>query len=237
MDKEYFKTYYQKNKEKIKNRSLEYRLSNPKESKKIIHEKQCVYCESTFNTHCGHKKYCSRECFNKFYVKNNKEKIANNRKKYAKENYDKLKIHRLKQKEKKKNYDKTYVKLNRVIINEKRKERLHLNHVFSISHNIRVLIGRSLRKYGYSKESKTCDILGCSFEEFKCHLESKFEPWMNWGNRGVYNGELNYGWDVDHIIPLSTATCVEDVIRLNHYTNLQPLCSKFNRDIKIDRID
>jgi len=24
----------------------------------------------------------------------------------------------------------------------------------------------------------------------------------------------------------------EDVIKLNHYTNLQPLCSKINRDIK-----
>lgn len=55
---------------------------------------------------------------------------------------------------------------------------------------------------------------------------------MNWENRGLYNGELNYGWDIDHIIPLSSARTEEDVIRLNHYTNLQPLCSKMNRDIK-----
>ena len=55
---------------------------------------------------------------------------------------------------------------------------------------------------------------------------------MNWENRGLYNGELNYGWDIDHRIPLSTSTCEADVIRLNHYTNLQPLCSYTNRHIK-----
>jgi cytidylate kinase len=51
-------------------------------------------------------------------------------------------------------------------------------------------------------------------------------------NRGKYNGTFNFGWDIDHMIPVSTAKTEEDVIRLNHYTNLQPLCSKINRDIK-----
>ena len=55
---------------------------------------------------------------------------------------------------------------------------------------------------------------------------------MTWDNKGLYNGELNHGWDLDHIIPIDTAITEEDVIRLNHYTNLQPLCSKINRDIK-----
>ena len=66
----------------------------------------------------------------------------------------------------------------------------------------------------------------------KLYLENKFEPWMNWDNRGLYNGEFNYGWDIDHIIPISSAESEEDLIHLNHYTNLQPLCSKVNRDIK-----
>ena len=57
---------------------------------------------------------------------------------------------------------------------------------------------------------------------------------MTWENRGLYNGEFNYGWDIDHIIPLSSAETEEDIIKLNHYTNLQPLCSKINRDIKKD---
>jgi len=75
-------------------------------------------------------------------------------------------------------------------------------------------------------------MLGCTFEEFKTHLESRFEPWMSWDNYGKYNGTPNHGWDVDHVVPLSSAKTEEDVIRLNHYNNLQPLCSKINRDIK-----
>jgi hypothetical protein len=53
----------------------------------------------------------------------------------------------------------------------------------------------------------------------------------------MYNKELNYGWDIDHIIPVSSATSEEEVIKLNHYTNLQPLCSKINRNIKKDKLD
>jgi len=89
-----------------------------------------------------------------------------------------------------------------------------------------------MKHIGYKKLTKTEIILGCIFEEFKQYLESKFEPWMTWENQGLYNGKLNYGWDIDHIIPISSAKTEEDVIKLNHFTNLQPLCSKINRDIK-----
>ena len=59
---------------------------------------------------------------------------------------------------------------------------------------------------------------------------------MNWENYGLYNGELNYGWDIDHIIPNSSALTEDEFIKLNHYTNLQPLCSKVNRHIKRDKL-
>jgi hypothetical protein len=81
------------------------------------------------------------------------------------------------------------------------------------------------------------DKLGCSFEEFKIYLESKFEDWMTWENYGKYNGELNYGWDIDHIIPLSKAITENEIYNLSHYMNLQPLCSRTNRDIKKDKIE
>jgi len=91
------------------------------------------------------------------------------------------------------------------------------------------------RRNGYTKKSRTHEILGCSYEEFKEYLESKFEPWMTWDNYGLYNGTPNYGWDMDHIIPSSSATTEEGLLKLNHFSNLQPLCSFFNRDIKKDR--
>lgn len=60
---------------------------------------------------------------------------------------------------------------------------------------------------------------------------------MTWENHGKYNGELNYGWDIDHKIPLSSAKTEDEIYKLNHFSNLQPLCSKINRDIKFNKID
>jgi hypothetical protein len=54
---------------------------------------------------------------------------------------------------------------------------------------------------------------------------------MIWDNYGLYNGTPEYGWDIDHIIPSSSAITEEELLKLNH-CNLQPLCSYFNRDIK-----
>lgn len=79
--------------------------------------------------------------------------------------------------------------------------------------------------------------LGCSLEYLKINTESKFEPWMTWDNYGKYNGELNYGWDIDHIIPISSAKTETEFHELCHYKNLQPLCSKINRDIKKGKIE
>lgn len=81
----------------------------------------------------------------------------------------------------------------------------------------------------------TENILGCTFEEFRQHIERQFENWMSWENRGNICGtELQYNcsWDLDHIIPTSTAETMEEVCLLNHWSNFQPLCSKVNRDVK-----
>ena len=39
---------------------------------------------------------------------------------------------------------------------------------------------------------------------------------MFWDNHGTY-------WHLDHIIPISWAKSEEEVYKLNHYTNFQPL--------------
>jgi hypothetical protein len=85
--------------------------------------------------------------------------------------------------------------------------------------------------------SRTFEILGCSYEEFKSYIENKFESWMNWNNHGLYTGNYSETWQLDHIIPISSAKTEEDIIKLNHYTNLQPLCSKINQIDKKDKLD
>ena len=150
-----------------------------------------------------------------------KEKGRDRSNKWRLDNPDKIKEYRLRSKDTKKDW-----------YNNKRKS----DNLFRLKDNISSLIRLTIKRNGFSKKSKTHQILGCSFEEFKAHIESLWEPWMNWENYGLYNGELNYGWDIDHIVPSSSAINEEGVIALNHYTNLQPLCSKVNRDIKRDTI-
>ena len=106
--------------------------------------------------------------------------------------------------------------------------------LYKLSCNIKTLISNSLKSKNFIKQNKTTKILGCSIEKFKQHLESKFESWMNWNNYGKYNGTFNYGWDIDHKIPTASSKSEEELLILNHYTNLQPLCGYINRVIKRD---
>ena len=55
---------------------------------------------------------------------------------------------------------------------------------------------------------------------------------MHWSNQGIYTGEYNKTWQYDHVIPISSAKNEEEVIKLNHYTNFQPLCSRRNLEKK-----
>jgi hypothetical protein len=92
--------------------------------------------------------------------------------------------------------------------------------LFRFIQNTRSLIGISLKNQGYSKKSKTAEILGCNFNTFKTHIERKFTKGMSWSNYGK--------WHLDHIYPISKATSFEMALKLNHYTNFQPLWAKEN---------
>jgi hypothetical protein len=51
------------------------------------------------------------------------------------------------------------------------------------------------------------------------------------------HGNCEECWHIDHKIPISSAKTEEEIIKLNHFSNLQPLCSKYNREIKRDIIN
>lgn len=110
-------------------------------------------------------------------------------------------------------------------------ERMKKDSVFKL----KVLIRYRIRKKVKKNNNTTSNILGCSYKKFHKYLESKFEPWMNWENHGLFNNEENYGWDLDHIIPIASAKTEEDLLKLNHYSNFQPLCSYINRVVKRDK--
>jgi hypothetical protein len=192
------------------------------------------------NPECGKEKDISEFSYRKNRkgdrVLNGQCKVCINLKRKKSYNKEKHSLYRKKHYIKNKNKKREYRLLNISKIRERERnrfnERYHTEPNFKLKTNIRRLIALKIQSNGYTKRSRTYQILGCSFEDFKQHIESKWLPWMNWDNYGLYNGELNYGWDIDHIIPTSSAKTEEGVIALNHYTNLQPLCSRINRDIK-----
>ena len=133
-------------------------------------------------------------------------------------------------------YDKKWREENRDRLNAKQREAKN-DPVVRMQRSVRRMLAHAFKGVGIKKSKRTETILGCSFAEFKAHIEAKFAPWMTWENYGLYNGTLNYGWHLDHIIPLSTAKTAEDVIRLSHWTNHQPLCAYANMHLKKNKLD
>lgn len=111
-------------------------------------------------------------------------------------------------------------KRNKDRLNAKHKAKRDNDPVFAISHRIRRTLNFAFTRKGYKKNGFARDIIGCSWEELKSHIESQFQDGMTWENRSL--------WHVDHIIPIASAISIEDVKRLNHFTNLQPLWKKDN---------
>lgn len=168
--------------------------------------------------------------WNDYYTATNSEKIKESGKRYRENNKElvaeKKRQHRQANKEKYKERDKKYFQSHKHIANEKMKEKLNSDPLFKLKHNIRSSLLKAFVRNGFSKNSKTIDILGCTFDELSSHLESQFLEGMTWDNRGE--------WHIDHIIPSTFGQTEEEIILLNHYSNLRPLwaadnISKFNK--------
>lgn len=114
---------------------------------------------------------------------------------------------------------KDYYKSNRQKANEtKRKRRLErrkTDTLYALKTSVRSLICKVFREKSFKKCSKAGEIIGCDWRHFKSHIEAQFIDNMSWDNRGQ--------WHIDHIVPLASAKTPEDVVRLNHYSNLRPL--------------
>jgi hypothetical protein len=164
------------------------------------------------------------------YREENKEKIASYYKNYNAANKDKnntyIKSYNESNKDKRKEYNASnrerrnkqmnkWYSDNKESVQTYRRNRRNLDPLYKLRNNIRGLIRISIKRQGYSKKSKTYEILGCSFDEFKSHIEKQFMPGMTWDNYG--------DWEYDHIKPISNSINEIETIQLNHYSNFQPL--------------
>ena len=81
-------------------------------------------------------------------------------------------------------------------------------------------INQFIKTKNIKKNNSSFEIIGCTPKFLTGYLEKLFTDNMSWDNYGK--------WHIDHIIPLSSAKTEQDIFKLCHYTNLQPLWAKDN---------
>tara|TARA_R100000664_G_C2737539_1_gene126665 strand:+ start:87 stop:1370 length:1284 start_codon:yes stop_codon:yes gene_type:complete len=92
---------------------------------------------------------------------------------------------------------------------------------YNISNALRRSIIGALKRQQIRKHRKTEELLGTDRETARKHIESLFQPGMNWKNHGLGHGK----WHIDHIIPCASfdLKCPVQQLACCHYKNLQPL--------------
>lgn len=155
--------------------------------------------------------------YNKHRVKN-KESIKKYAYDWRNNNKDKISRYNSEWSFKNKDYQREYRNKNKGYISKYFKDRISKDYIFKVKHNVRNLIKNSFKRAcsgKYKKGIETEAILGCTMSYFIDFISNKFTEGMTLENHG--------DWHFDHIVPLSDAKTKEDIIRLNHYTNFQPL--------------
>lgn len=156
-------------------------------------------------------KSCAKE-----YKKKNAEKNKERNNHWRQKNKDKIKLQT-------KLYRKTHATEIRLYKYYYTKTRRKMDPLFKFSCHIKNLIKDSFKRNKtrkFKKQSKSEKLLGCSIPELRDHLAKQFQKGMTFENHGQ--------WHIDHIIPLASAKTQEEVEKLCHYTNLQPLWAKDN---------
>ena len=101
-----------------------------------------------------------------------------------------------------------------------------------LRNNLRIAICESMKQSGGSKNGRSIlSHLPYSIVELKSHLESLWEPWMNWTNYGPWSSHKRT-WQIDHIMPQKLLPFSDfgdpNFFKCWALSNLQPLESKLN---------
>ena len=88
---------------------------------------------------------------------------------------------------------------------------------YHITQILRSRLTNAFKVQDIRKNNKTLDLLGCSLDHLKQHLESQFQEGMNWENYGE--------WHIDHKKPCAAFDLTDEDQQKEcfNYTNLQPL--------------
>ncbi len=188
---------------------------------------RCKLCISIYNKKYRDENKEKIKIKKKQDYEDNKEYILTRNKNWLKKNKVKmdkyLKEYRIENKEQIQIKVKEYKIRNKEKINKQSVQKRKDDSNFKILVNLRTRLSKALK--GQSKSKKTLDLLGCTIEELKKHLQTQFTRDMNWDNYG-----LN-GWEIDHRIPCASFDFTDSKQQeaCFNYTNLKPLWAIDNR--------
>jgi hypothetical protein len=128
---------------------------------------------------------------------------------------------------------KTYISANKEKVRERRRvrklERYKSDPIYRLKLVVSNRIRKSIQRRDQIKKTKATAILGCSIDKLYEHLRGsatnrygKFFP--------------NRRYEIDHVMPISLAKTEEELVKLNHYSNLQYLLPKDNL-LKSNRLE
>lgn len=188
------------------------------------YESRCNECVKSYNKEYYLKnKQKIIERSNSYY-KENTEKVLLTVKKYREQNETKVKKwkvdYHIKNVEKIRQKTKNWRKNNKEKRNRSERERMKTDFLHKLAHYLRVRTNFYIKKAGFKKSSSSLELIGISSIQLKEHLEKQFIQGMSLSNYGE--------WHIDHIIPLSSAKTEDEIYKLCHYTNLQPLWAEDN---------
>ena len=169
---------------------------------------RCKVCVSRKNTLLTDSKICSSCSLSKSLEEFNNRKNG----KFGKSSICKICQNKKLKKYREKNIERIR-KVKNIWINNRKKN----DPLYKLECNVRCRIYDFLKGRNLNKNNKTFEIVGCTPKELKVYIEDKFVDNMSWENYGYY------GWHIDHIIPLDFAKNEDEIYKLCHYTNLQPL--------------
>jgi hypothetical protein len=108
--------------------------------------------------------------------------------------------------------------------------KLHTDPGYRIKITLSARVRAALKRVNVKKHHTTIEMTGCSRDHLIIHLQSLFQPGMNWHNHGLHVGGGPDTWHIDHIIPCTAFDLTDTVEQLKcfHWSNLQPMWWKEN---------
>jgi len=186
------------------------------------YDRKCKACNKAYRNATKEQRNAKSKAYRDSHKKEAAAYKKATKEKYAEYNKDYGKKWRDENKESQQAYFKKHYQKNKKTIHARDQARRRKNPKEKVLYNMRTRINKAL-KFGI-KSKRTMELVGCTIDEMKSHLENQFDENITWENNTLD------GWHVDHIVPCAVFDMSDPIhqLRCFNYRNLQPLWGSEN---------